>query len=310
MANGVLYLGVEVINSGNELARDVPVSANPLTGVEYLAKLFGGLSDQGAVVRVSADESSPKAASTTVVLTQASLTAGDEVRIGSARLVAVAGAANAALGQWSIDTSSTLAAASLALAINTFPTSSAFLSATSSTGTVTVTAKEAGTIGNEIRLSEVDASGGIAITTPTLINGTNAFTPGRSVGAFTGQPTATQTLVLGAVTLTYQAGAPANENQVQIGGSTAATTTNTIAAINAHSLLKGVVLATAVTSTSFALDFKGFPLRTGVHFVLSETADNFTWSVANLGSVNASTVASRDTAKLAGYEYVVGSIVR
>ncbi len=68
----------------------------------------------------------------------------------------------------------------------------------------------------------------------------------KSTGTITctGVPTANDTVTIGGVTLTWVASA-ANENQVTIGGSATLSAAALAAAINAHSKLKGLVVATS-----------------------------------------------------------------
>lgn len=237
--------------SGASVASQVP-SATGFAAVHkfltWLVSLLWSIEVSGGRVRVEVEESTPKAATGTVTLTQASLTAGDAVVISYggvvAKLVAVAGAANAALGQWSIDTSSTAAATSLALAINTFAELRGVVSATSSTGVVTITAATGGVQGNTIRLQEVDASGGIALSGALLTGGVSQGALQSVDVTFTGIGTANDTVTIGGHVITLVASA-ANEDQCTIGGSAAATATNLIAVINANSKLRGIVVASS-----------------------------------------------------------------
>ena len=112
-------LRMEVVvpkRSGADVSARVPNRLAIPGFFTWLAAFFGGLaSGLGAMVRLGIDESSPVAATGTVVFTQASLTAGDKVIIDGVAYSAVAGAADATLGQFSKDTSDTAVGASTKL---------------------------------------------------------------------------------------------------------------------------------------------------------------------------------------------------
>lgn len=265
--------------SGTELAAELPSTAGNPNGFLRLLKLIDGVITSGGRVRASVDESTPVSATGTVTLTQASLTAGDIVYVGGFALTAVAGTADATQGQWSKDTSSTAAATSLALAINTFAATRQLVSATSSVGVVTITSREPGQPGNRISLLEFDQGGGIARSASALASGAS---PGALVsvnGTFSGVGTANETLVIGATTITLKAAA-ANENECTIGASAAATATNMIAVINAHSRLKGLVVASSGGSgiVTVQLQLGG---RIGYLVPLTETSAAFAWATAS-----------------------------
>ena len=77
----------------------------------------------------------------------------------------------------------------------------------------------------------------------------------------------TDTLTIGAVTLTWVAGAPANENQVQIGANGDAAAANLATAVNAHSQLRGIILASSASATA-VLTYQCDP-RVAVHIRLA-----------------------------------------
>jgi hypothetical protein len=84
--------------------------------------------------------------------------------------------------------------------------------------------------------------------------------------------TATETVVIGTTTLEWVV-ASANEDEVTIGADLAAATTNLTAAINAHSTLSKLFIATGVTATGVVtVTFTGDP-RLGALIGLSETGD-------------------------------------
>lgn len=232
--------------TGAGLAARVPSAGRVSLFFSWLAAFFGGLaSGMGAMVRLAIDESSPKAATGTVVFTQASLTAGDKVIINGIAYTAVAGAADATLGQFSIDTSDTAVGDSFVLALAAYPRDNRgpapLCTGVNTAGSVALTWGKPGISGNSVVMQEKDASGGIAIT---------AFSGGRDpgslatiTGTFTGVPADTGTLTIGGVVLTVAA-APANESEFDGGATATAAGQNLTACINAHSKLKGLIVAT------------------------------------------------------------------
>lgn len=266
--------------SGTELAAAFPSTANSNARrtLAALVTMLHGVMDgvYGARIRLSSDESTPVAASGTVTLTQASLTAGDAVYINGYALTAVAGTATAASGTWSKDTSSTAAATSLAAAINAYEPVRQFVTATSSSAVVTITAREAGAVGNSISLLELDAGGGIARSGSTLSGGTNAGALVSVNGTFSNVGTANETISIGGVTLTLKASA-STESEITIGASAAATATNTISKINAHSKLKGLVLASSGGSGVVTVQLLSGG-RVGNLVTLADTSAVFAWA--------------------------------
>lgn len=263
--------------TGVELAARRPSSV--MAGLQWLIRLFSAVFVSGVRVRTQVDESTGVKATGTVTLTQANLTVGDIVGIGDVALVAVTGTASATAGTWSKDTSATAAATSLAAAINGYPPLKGRVTATSAVGVVTITAFEAGTVGNSIRLSEKDAAAGIALSGSLLTGGIDPCSLPTVALTFSGTGTANDTITIGGVVLTLVASA-ANENQITIGGSAAASATNTIAVINAHTKLKGLVLASSGGSgiVSCQLQFGG---RMGNLVGLAEAGTGTSWAATS-----------------------------
>lgn len=192
-------------------------------------------------LRLRIDDSAGVKASGTVACAQANLIAGDALEIAGVRLVGKAGAADATLGQFSIDTSDTAVATSIKAAINGFPALKRIATADSGSGTVTITAYEAGSKGNEITLKKVvTTAGAFTLSGATLSSGKDPAAKPTVTVTLGGTGTANDTLSIGGVTLTLKASA-ANENEVTIGGSAAATATAIAAKITAHSKLQGLV---------------------------------------------------------------------
>lgn len=269
--------------TGAGLAARVPSAGRVSLFFSWLAAFFGGLaSGMGAMVRLAIDESSPKAATGTVVFTQASMTAGDKVIIDGIAYTAVAGAATASLGQFSIDTSDTAVGNSFVLALAAYPRDNRgpapLCTGVNTAGSVALTWGKAGICGNSVVMQEKDTGGGIAIT---------AFSGGREpgslpniIGTFTGVPADGGTLTLGSVVLTVAA-APANESEFDGGGTSAEAAANLIACINAHSKLKGLIVASVGTTTSklnMQLQIAGRP---GALILSTEALSNYTQSATS-----------------------------
>lgn len=266
--------------TGSALALQVPPAGGWHKAVAWLARLIFGLTVFGGRIRLAVDDSLGVAASGTVTLTQASLTAGDHVGIGSYALTAVAGTAVAASGQWSKDTSDAAAGISLAAAINAYPPVSRLVSASDNgAGVVTITARTKGTVGNGIALTEKDASGGIARSASALAGGIDPDPLVTVLGTFSGVGTANDTITIGGVVLTLVASA-ANESQITIGGTAAISATNTIAVINAHSKLKGQVLASSGGSAIVSLQLLTGG-RIGNLVGLTEAGTGFSWAATS-----------------------------
>lgn len=89
------------------------------------------------------------------------------------------------------------------------------------------------------------------------------------------------TITIGTVVLTWRTSG-SGENQVTIGASNAAAATNLAAAINAHTLLRGVLVATVATNV-VTIIYRGAD-RLGRLIALTETGSGVTLSAAHLGS--------------------------
>jgi hypothetical protein len=268
-----------------------------LQGLQWLVGWLTGLAFSGANVRARLGTETGTQATGTVTLTQANLTAGDKLLLSSrvdsrtAVLTAVTGAANSALGEWSKDTSSTAAATSLALAINTYGPTASWLTATSAVGVVTITSREVGGAGNSVQMGEVDASGGIALSGAVLTGGLDAGTRPSPTLTFSAVGTANDTITIGGKVLTLVASA-ANENQITIGGTAAASATNTIAVINANSVLRGLVTASSGGSGIVTLRCEEVG-RVGALITIAEASTAITASATSFA-------AGTTTAYLAG----------
>lgn len=242
--------------------------------INLLAAIFTGA---GARIRAQIDESTPYAATGSVAFTQASLTAGDKVFINGYPLTAVASGPVAASGEFSIETSNTAVGDSFVAALAAYPPVMGLVTGVNSSGTVTLTAVDAGAVGNSIKMSEVDASGGIALT--QFSGGLDPASLKSVNGTFSNTGTANDTISIGGVTLTLKASA-ANENEITIGASAAATATNTITVINAHSKLKGLVVASSGGSGVVTVQLQQAG-RVGNLVTLTEASTQFSWAATS-----------------------------
>lgn len=253
---------------------------------ERLTAAASGALSCKLVVRV--DGSAAKAAAGTVVVDQSDCAAGDKLIVAIPglppfTLTAVATDAEVTAapgtGLWSIETATDDATGEqLEAAINNMHGLSAHVTAVNTSGSVAITARHAGTVGNGIRFSKVEA-------TPTALTLTQP-----SGGADSGQrPTATatfgsadvandDTISVGGVTFTWKA-APVGENQLETSATQATAAARFAAGVNAHSKLQGLVSA-AVADAVVTITWLGDP-RTAQLIALARAETNsgsVTWS--------------------------------
>lgn len=277
--------------TGAEIAAQGLSTSNPLHFFVWLAKLVSGfVSGLGARVRFAVEDSTPTAATGTVVFTQASLAADDQVIItgplGTVTYTGVAGTAVAADGEFSVDTSDTAVGDSFVLALAAYPPKRPFAVGVNTAGSVALTATAKGVQGNAMVLRETDAGGGIALT--QFSGGRDAGSLQTIIGTFTGVPADAGTLTIGAVVLTVAA-SPANESEFDGGADAPGAVTSLIACINAHTKLKGLVLASVGTTTSkinIQLLQTG---RIGALIGVAEALSNYTQSATTFAPTQTST---------------------
>lgn len=220
------------------------------------------------------------AAVATLVATQADATAGDEMHFlipGEQRvtLTAVAGAATAADGEYSIDTSDTAVGASMQLAIAADPLLSRYFSSSAATGTVTITAKEAGSWAHSVYIDE-ELTTGTAWATTQFAGGDDILDqPTMDIVFGTPNITADDTLSIGARKYTWKASASA-DGEITLSTTETTAATNFAAAVNADTNLTGICTASVATAT-VTLTFVCDP-RLAQHIVVAYTE-------ANAGSV-------------------------
>jgi phage tail sheath gpL-like len=244
---------IEVVcgeETGTALAGRFPSALMPQQVTAELINLFSafGSGQKRARIRLQIDESVGVSATATVTCDQSDGTAGDKLVIGHLPpLTAVASGAVAANGEYSLETSDTAVATSLAAAINAYPPTKELVSATSSSAVVTITHRVKGTVGNSVALRKiVTTSNALVLSAAALSGGIDPGGKRSRTATMSGAWTAADTFTIGGVVLTA-ASSPSGESQFALGASATAAGANLAAAINAHSKLAGLVSASAAT---------------------------------------------------------------
>lgn len=253
MAAKLLIEVVAPTRTGLELWRS-RVNFTDKVGIAQLTRMLGEMSssEMPNVCRVTIDDTTGVSATNTIIGVYASLTAADTFSIidptGKAYTF-VCSTSAVTLGDLTFRkvTDNTATGTSIAAQINAYPGLKGILTASSTTGTVTITMTAKGVGGNLWGLKKGASNGSASAFTlgaGTFSGGISAGTVKSATFTLTDVGTANDTLSIGGQTLTLVASA-ANENQVTIGGTAGATATAIAAAINAHTKLKGLVLASA-----------------------------------------------------------------
>ena len=192
-------------------------------------------------------------------------------------------------GIWSLETTTdTAQAVSLKDAINNMPGLNAAVSATESSGTVTITADLAGSAGNNITLIK-QVGTGTALTLVAMATGVDpGALRGLTVLLGTADLTDGDTFKIGARVFTWRA-APSGENEVLFVNTGATDAAALVVKINAHSDLLGLVSAAAVTAT-VTITWLGDPLA-GKLVELAKTETNATAMVLSTSGTAATTDA-------------------
>lgn len=236
---------------------------------------------RGARVRVRVDSSAPVAAEGTVLVEADDTVAGDILRIFlpsgeqfAFEAVALDADVTAApgTGLWSLETvTDTAQAVSLKNAINAMPGLRDAVVATESSGTVTITSLIGGTRGNSVSyVKAVTTAGALTLTQPSGGYDHGALAT-ATITCGTANITADDTLTIGSVVLTWKASA-ATEDEVTLSTTEATAATNLTAAINAHSKLSGLIVATRATAV-VTITYQGSP-REGELIYLARTEVN------------------------------------
>lgn len=124
----------------------------------YFEKLAAGAGNSSASIDVSEDNQDPVAATAAIALTHANLDDADTVTIGGTVITCKTTATDTSV-QFQKGADATADGVVLAATINRNKTLSAIMTATEATGTVTLTMKVKGAIGNSIVISTSDATG-------------------------------------------------------------------------------------------------------------------------------------------------------
>lgn len=244
-----------------------------------LINLFSSLAAGTRTARVDMvmeDITGGDRASATVTCTQANAATGDSVTIGGQTFTIVAATPTAG-AEFVKGASDTAMGDNLAAAINANAALKGVVSAASVAGVVTVTAAEAGLVGESIALSV----GGSAAASQTIAIATNS---------------AGDTIVIGGVTLT---GDDTPEGAQFLTGGTDAEAAESLAGlINAHATL-GAIMTAVDTDDDIVLtyDVKG---TAGNLILLSETGDSITLGGTALAGGVANTSMALSAAALGG----------
>jgi phage tail sheath gpL-like len=174
MASITVVINTKAIDSNTVVA-----SGNRRASLASLANLIeginGGANNPGATVDVAYSSTDPVAASGSVAITHANVTNGDTVTIGG--VVITAATSGNGTSSWTIGASASADATAMAACINANTTLNKVVTASASSGTVTIACNQKGLIGNFIVMSTSDAT---AFALTQLTGGTGGVN-----GAFT-----------------------------------------------------------------------------------------------------------------------------
>lgn len=258
--------------TGAAIADALPVSGAPHAASAFLGSLIAGCgSTYRGRLRVGVSEVTPVAATATVTCVVASMTAGDTLLIDDVILTCVSGAATAASGQYSKDTSNSACGDSLVLAIKAMPGIREKVTASNNSGTVTITALKAGTYGNGIKLRKKVTTGAAHVLSGATLSG-GKDESARATATITcayASVDADDTIQIGGTVFTAKASGASGSAQFNIGASDTAMADNLVAKINAHADLLGIVsgvAASGVITLTYACD-----PRLAVHMVLQSS---------------------------------------
>jgi hypothetical protein len=295
---GKAYIEIETENlAGAQLALGSPSTFGTIGTHSEIGRLINLLNAMASgvhpgVVRVRTDDSTGTAASQAATVAQASFTAGDKLIItipGVQPLVYTAiltGTPVYGSGQFLAATSDTATAASLAAAIVADQRAQrAGITATASVAVCTITANaRMGSAGNAIKAQKFVTTAGAF----SLAN-SGAFTGGHDPGvlststlALSGALTVNDTVTIGGVVLTAVA-VPANESQFVGAVSAAADGAALVACINAHSKLKGIILASGTSTVTLTFRVGG---RMGTLVTVAKSAAAITLTGANFAPLS------------------------
>lgn len=282
MAAKLLIEVVAPTRTGLELWRQ-RVNFADKNGIQQLERMFGEMASSAMpnVCRVTVDDSTGVSATNTIAITYANVTAGDVLIIvgptGQAYNFTCQTAA-VTLGDPTFRKTTDAAATgtSLAAQINAFPGLKGILTA-SGTSTVTLSITQKGTLGNVWRLKKRETAAGMALGGATFSGGKDAGQVQTLTAALGGALTANDTVTIGSVTLTAKA-SPSGENEFAATVSAAADGAALAACINAHSKLKGLLLASGTSTVTIRCQVSG---RLGALISITKSAAQITLSAAS-----------------------------
>lgn len=246
----------EGITPTSVAARLAVPTAKPEDECIRLGNFFASLPQRQANVRVRVDSSLGVAAARTLTITAANIAAGEYIGFalggnGTFKVSAVSSGGSAAAGTFNTGDTDNNTATAIRACINALPGLKDLVVASGSTNSVVVTARQVGIGPNLWRIVDGTGSPSGIGTAGLLTGGIDNSARATSAVAITNANLtgSTDTLTIGATVLTWVAGSPANENQVQIGANATASGDNLVTAINAHSQLRGLIVATNATGT-------------------------------------------------------------
>lgn len=132
---------------------DPQPNADSPASLDRLARYIDGLANSAFYYTTVTEGVGAIQATATFTVSSTGPTNGQIGTVVNQNLTAETSGANPALGQFNINASPTVVAAGIALAINSTPAISALVTATSSSGVVTIVAKHAGSTGNGLEIS-------------------------------------------------------------------------------------------------------------------------------------------------------------
>lgn len=266
-------------------ANSADSDAHTSEGLQRLFREVGRTHASYAKALVRVDSVTRGAATGTVVVESDDTTAGDILTIHIPNLTPVvftAVSTDAAVtaapgtGLWSLETATdTAQAQSLRDAINDHPRTKGIITASESSGTITLTADEPGSWAHTIVLAKTVTTAG-ALTLTQFSGGDDILDqPTMDIVFGTPNITADDTISVGARTYTWKASASA-DGEITLSTTETTAATNFAAAINADTNLTGICTA-SVNSATVTLTFVCDP-RLAQHIVVAYTE-------ANAGSV-------------------------
>lgn len=270
-----LTLGEE---TGASIVDRLPPVGAPEAGANFLGNLL--LACAAGVTRgkvaVGVADAVGVRASATITCVVASITAGDTLVLDDDLIfTAVSGAATAASAQYSKDTSNTACGISLAAAINAYPPSKARFIATESSGTVTVTARVYGDVGNLVKIRKFVTNGAAHVLSGATLSGGKEPTAlvTSVITCVVANTDADDTIRIGKTTFTAKSSGASGQGEFNLGASNTAMGDNLLAKIVAHDDLAGLV--TGVNASGVITLTWTCPPRLAVHagYMVSSDAD-------------------------------------